>query len=277
VRFGLDITQHQLAWDEIVRRARLAEDAGLDGVWVFDHFKPLYADPMGPCLEAWTLLAGLARETERVRLGTLVTGMTYRWPSILAAEVITVDHLSGGRVECAVGAAWNEPEHRALGIEFPSVSERMDRLEEGVQVLRKLFTEDDVTFEGKYFRLENATFHPRPIQQPSPPIWIGGTGRRRTLPAVGRYADAWHGWAEDPAEYREMSAIVDRAAEDAGRDPGSILRASSLSISEPWDEVRQAYAWMASAGIGYLVISWPGEGEPRVREFLEEILPSLVG
>jgi alkanesulfonate monooxygenase SsuD/methylene tetrahydromethanopterin reductase-like flavin-dependent oxidoreductase (luciferase family) len=99
MRFGLDVAQHQLTWDALVERVRLAEDAGLDGVWVFDHFKALYADPRGPSLEAWTLLAGLARETSRVRLGTLVTGMTHRHPSVLAAEVVTVDHLSRGRVE----------------------------------------------------------------------------------------------------------------------------------------------------------------------------------
>ncbi len=275
MRYGLDVSQHQLAWDEIVRRARLAEDAGLDGVWVFDHFTALYGDPTGPCLEGWTLLAGLARETERVRLGTLVTGMTHRSPSVLAAEVVTVDHLSNGRVECAVGAAWNEPEHRALGIDFPPVSERMDRLEEGVQILRKLFTEDDVTFEGRYYRLEQASYRPRPVQQPHPPIWIGGTGMRRTLPAAGRWADAWHGWADDAAEYRSMRDVIDRAAEDAGRDPASILRASSLSISEPWEEVRRAFAWMAQEGVTYLVIGWPSEGEARLQAFLEEVLPTL--
>jgi F420-dependent oxidoreductase-like protein len=275
MRFGLDVAQHQLTFDEIVARAKLAEDAGLDGIWLFDHFKALYADPHGPSLEAWTLLAGLARETSRVRLGTLVTGMTYRHPSVLAAEVVTVDHLSGGRVECAVGAAWNEAEHRELGIAFPPAGERMDRLEEGVQILRKLFTEDDVTFEGTHYRLEHATYHPKPVQRPHPPIWIGGTGRKRTLPLAGRYADAWHGWADDAADMAEMMAIVDRAAEAAGRDPSSILRASSLSISEPWDEVRSAYAWMRDVGIGYLVIEWPGEGRPRVEEFLERVTPSL--
>ena len=275
MRFGLDVSQHQLAWDEIVARAKLAEEAGLDGVWVFDHFKALYRDPKGPSLEAWTLLAGLARETARVRLGTLVTGMTYRHPSVLAAEVVTVDHLSGGRVECAIGAAWNEPEHRELGIAFPSTTERMDRLEEGVQVLRLLFTADDVTFAGRHYRLEHATYNPKPIQQPHPPIWIGGEGRRRTLPMVGRYADAWHGWAADAAELSEITAIIDRAAEDAGRDPASILRASSLSISESWDEVKAAHAWMAAGGIGYLVIDWPTEGQGRLEEFLEDVLPSL--
>jgi F420-dependent oxidoreductase-like protein len=275
MRFGLDISQHQLTWDEIVDRARLAEDAGLDGVWVFDHFKALYADPKGPALEAWTLLAGLARETSRVRLGTLVTGMTHRAPSVLASEVVTVDHLSGGRVECAIGAAWNEPEHRELGIPFPSTSERMDRLEEGIQVLRLLFTQDDVMFEGQHYRLEGATYRPRPIQRPHPPIWVGGEGRRRTLPIVGRYADAWHGWPADAAELAAMNAIIDRAAAEADRAPSSILRASSLSISKPWDEVKATYEWMAAGGIGYLVIDWPTEGRGRLEEFLEQVLPVL--
>lgn len=275
MRFGLDVAQHQLSWDELLSRVRLAEDAGLDGVWVFDHFKALYGDPRGPALEAWTLLAALARETSRVRLGTLVTGMTHRHPSVLAAEVVTVDHLSGGRVECAVGAAWNGREHRELGIPFPTKAERMDRLEEGIQVLRLLFTEDDVTFEGRHYRLEGATYEPKPVQRPHPPIWVGGEGRRRTLPIVGRYADAWHGWASDARELAEMSAIVDRAAEEARRDPSTILRASSLSISEPWDEVRARYAWMAAGGIGYLVVEWPTEGRARLEEFLEHVLPTL--
>jgi F420-dependent oxidoreductase-like protein len=275
MRWGLDISQHQLTWDELVARATLAEDAGLDGVWVFDHFKALYGDPRGPSLEAWTLLAGLARETSRVRLGTLVTGMTHRHPSVLAAEVVTVDHLSGGRVECAVGAAWNDSEHRELGIPFPPTAERMDRLEEGVQLLRLLFTEDDATFEGRHYRLEGATYRPRPVQRPHPPIWVGGEGRRRTLPIVGRHADAWHGWASNAAELAEMTAIIDRAAEDAGRDPASIVRASSLSISEPWDEVKANHEWMVAGGITYLVIGWPSEGRSRLEEFLEQVLPTL--
>jgi F420-dependent oxidoreductase-like protein len=275
MRFGLDVSQHQLTFDEIVKRARLAEDAGFDGVWVFDHFKALYADPKGPSLEAWTLLAGLARETTRVRLGPLVTGMTHRHPSVLATSVVTVDHLSNGRVECAVGAAWNEPEHRELGIEFPSVRDRLDRLEEGVQVLRALFTQEDVTFEGRHYRLEKATYRPRPIQQPHPPIWIGGTGRKRLLPIAGRYADVWHGWADDAAELVAMNVIIDRAAEEAGREPKDVLRASSLSISEPWDDVKRSYEWMREGGIGYLVVDWPSEGRERLEEFIADVMPGL--
>ena len=276
MRFGLDISQHQLMWGEIVERARLAEDAGFDGVWVFDHFTALYADPNGPCLEGWTLLAGLARETTRVRLGTLVTGMTHRIPSVLAAEVVTVDHLSGGRVECAVGAAWNEPEHRALGIPFPSVRDRMDRLEEGVQTLKLLFTQDDVTLEGRQVRVEHATYRPRPVQQPHPSIWIGGSGRTRTLPMVGRHADAWHGSASDADDLRSKMEIIDRSAGEAGRDPASILRASSLSISEPWDEVKRRFEWMAVGGIGYLIVDWPSEGRARAEEFIAHVMPSLA-
>jgi len=275
MRFGLDISQHQLTWDEIVRRAKLAEDAGLEGVWVFDHFKALYADPKGPSMEAWTLLAGLARETSRVRLGTLVTGMTHRVPSVLAAEVVTVDHLSNGRVECAIGAAWNESEHHELGIPFPDLRDRMDRLEESVQAMKLLFTQDDVTFEGDHVHLQHATYRPRPVQQPHPPIWIGGEGRRRTLPIAGRYADAWHGWAESPEQLAEFASIIDGAAERAGRDPAAILRASSLSISEPWDEVKHSYEWMRDGGIGYLVIEWPSEGQGRLEEFLGDVLPTL--
>ena len=275
MRFGLDIAQHQLTWEEIAARARFAEDAGFDGIWVFDHFTALYADPKGPCLEGWTLLAALARETTMIRLGTLVTGMTHRLPSVLAAEVVTVDHLSNGRVECAIGAAWNEPEHRALGIPFPPAGERMDRLEEGVQALRLLFTQDDVKFDGRYVRLERATYNPKPVQRPHPPIWIGGTGRKRLLPIAGRYADVWHGWADDAEELRSMMTIVDATAVEAGRDPASILRASSLSISEPWDEVRRAYDWLAAGGIGYLVVEWPSEGRTRVAEFVAEVMPTL--
>src|SRR5205823_5461922 len=140
MRFDIDVSQHQLAWDEIVERVRWSEDAGFTAAWVFDHFKALYGDPRGPCLEGWTLLAALGAATERIRLGTLVTGVTYRHPSILATQVVTVDHVSNGRVECAIGGAWYEPEHRELGIEFPSDGERISRLEEAVQVIRLLMS-----------------------------------------------------------------------------------------------------------------------------------------
>jgi F420-dependent oxidoreductase-like protein len=270
----MDVAQHQLTWEEIRDRALLAEQAGFDGVWVFDHFSALYADPDGPCLEGWTLLAALAPETTRVRLGTLVTGMTHRHPSVLAAEVVTVDHVSGGRVECAVGAAWNREEHEELGIDFPPIRERAERLEEGVQVIRRLMSGERTSFEGRHYRLEGALYGPRPVQQPHPPIWIGADGRRLMLPIVGRQADVWHSGGSD---FRRKWDVVRRAAEEAGRDPESIVRASDLSISEPWDVVRRVFDERAANGISYLVVGWPTEGRGRLEEFIERVMPELRG
>lgn len=136
MRLGIDVSQHQLTWDQLLDRVRFAEAAGFEGAWVFDHFKPLYGDPNGPCLEGWTLLAGLAAHTSRIRLGALVTGVTYRHPSVLAAEAVTVDHISGGRLEFGIGAAWFQGEHRALGIPFPPAGERARRLEEALHLTR---------------------------------------------------------------------------------------------------------------------------------------------
>ena len=217
MRFGLDISQHQLSWEELVARARLAEDAGARRRLGVRPLQGALRRSERAVTRGVDALGGLARETSRVRLGTLVTGMTHRNPSVLAAEVVTVDHLSGGRVECAIGAAWNEPEHRELGIPFPPTSERLDRLEEGIQVLRLLFTEEDVTFDGRSYQLEGATYRPEACAATAPADLVGGEGRKRTLPIVGRFADAWHGWASDATELAALNAIIDGAAEEAGQ------------------------------------------------------------
>jgi F420-dependent oxidoreductase-like protein len=275
MRFGLDVAQHQLTWPELLERVRFAEEAGFDGAWIFDHLKALYGDPTGPCMEAWTLLAALAASTERIRLGALVTGITYRHPSILAAEAVTVDQVSGGRLEIGVGAAWFEQEHRELGVPFPPVGERARRLEEGVEAMRLLMTRDHATYEGTYTRLDDATYRPRPIQQPHPPIWIGATGEKLTLPITGRQADVWHTFGS-AASFARKWPIVERAAREAGRDPSSIMRSSSLSISEPWDEVRRRYEELREAGVAYLVVNWPSEGRDRMEAFVADVLPSLA-
>jgi F420-dependent oxidoreductase-like protein len=279
MRWGLDVAQHRLEWPEIVRRVRFAEDAGFDGAWVFDHFKPNYPDAktgelLGPCLEGWTLLAALAASTTHIRLGTLVTGVTYRHPSILATEAVTVDHVSNGRLEIGIGAAWFEQEHRELGVPFPPRGERVGWLEEAVQVIRLLMTEADASFEGRHYRLERATYLPRPIQIPHPPIWIGASGEGRTIPIAARHGDVWHGFGSIEALGRKAS-VLDRHAESAGRDPSTILRATDLSISEPWDEVRSRVAGLRDLGFGYLVVSWPTEGWGRLEEFVEQVKPGL--
>lgn len=274
MRFGLDVSQHQLTWPELLERVRFAEAAGFDGAWVFDHFTALYGDPTGPCLEAWTLLAALGASTERIRLGTLVTGVTHRHPSILATEVVTVDHVSGGRVELAIGAAWNEHEHRMLGFPFPPGGERVAMLEEAALAMRLLMTTDDASFNGAHYRLTEASYHPRPVQRPHPPIWIGGSGTK-LLGVAARQADVWHGFGS-VEELRQRSATLDRLAAEAGRDPSSILRASSLSISEDWDEVAASARSLDGAGFEYLVVGWPGQGEARVDHFARNLMPEFT-
>ena len=274
MEFGLDVSQHRLSWDEIVDRARFAEEVGFDGVWVFDHFTPLYGRGPGPCLEAWTLLAALGAATDRIRLGPLVTGITYRHPSLLATEAVTADHVSGGRIELAVGAAWHEAEHRALGMDFPPTAERVRRLEEAIQVIELLMTTDGASFEGRYYRLDGATYNPRPVQKPRPPLWIGGGGEKLMLPLIARRADVWHGFGS-PSTFARKSRLLDELAQKANRDPASIRRSTGLSLSEPWAQVRATVEELAAIGVSYLTVSWPSEGRKRLEEFVERVMPEL--
>lgn len=276
MRIGVDCSQHQLTWDALANRVRFAEDLGFDGAWVFDHFKALYGDPGGPCLEGWTLLSALGAVTSRIRLGSLVTGVTYRHPSMLAMEAVTVDHVSKGRLELAVGAAWFEQEHRELGFDFPRPPERGRRLEEAIQVMKLLMTQDGASFDGRYYRLENASYHPRPVQQPHPPLWVGAGGEKVMLPIAGRHADVWHGFGHVTELDRKWRIVAD-AAEAAGRHPAAIVRSTSLSISESWDEIKATAASLREAGIGHVIASWPAEGEGRVEEFWQKVVPELTG
>ena len=273
MKFGLDVAQHQLTFAEILARVRLAEESGFEGVWIFDHFSALYGDRDGPCLEAWTLLGALAAHTTRIRLGPLVTGVTHRHPSVLTTEIVTVDHVSGGRVECGLGAAWNQREHRSLGITFPSTKERMQRLEETIEIFRLLTSGERVSFQGRHYQLDDAQYRPVPVQRPHPPIWIGANGPQLGLPLVGRRADVWHGWGED---YAGKWEVVRRAAEKAGRDPETIVRSTSLSISEPWAEVRRSFDQYQTNGVSYVIVEWPTEGRGRLEEFIEKVMPDLA-
>ncbi len=172
MRFGLDIAQQRMTWNENADRARFADTLGFDGIWGFDHFQPMYGDGPGECFEAMTTLAAWSGITTNVRLGVLVTGMTYRHPSVFAAEALTIDHASGGRLELSYGAAWFEEEHRALGIPFPALKQRVDAFEEAVQIVRGLLTTDGFTFEGEHYQTHDATIRPLPLQSTHPPLWI---------------------------------------------------------------------------------------------------------
>jgi alkanesulfonate monooxygenase SsuD/methylene tetrahydromethanopterin reductase-like flavin-dependent oxidoreductase (luciferase family) len=266
IRFGLDVAQQRMPWSELVARARLADDSGFDGIWGFDHFQPMYGDGPGECFEGMTTLAALSGVTSTVRLGLLVAGMTYRHPAVYAAEAITIDHASGGRLELTYGAAWFEGEHRALGIPFPATRERVDAFEEAVQVLRGLLTTDGFTFEGRHLQVHDATLQPRPVQRPHPPIWIGAWGERRMLPIAARYADVWHSFGP-PEVLRPKSGRLSGLAEAAGRDPAEIRRAGSLSLEDDLDDVARTIDEWRDAGFEYLVCGWPAQGRARVEEF----------
>ncbi len=265
MRIGLDVAQQRMPWAEVASRARLADDLGFDGIWGFDHFQPMYGSGPGECFEGNTTLAALSGITTRARLGLLVSGLTYRHPSVFAAEAITIDHASGGRYELTYGAAWFDEEHRALSIPFPPTGERVARFEEAVQIVRGLLTADDFSFEGRYYQVRDATMRPRPVQTPHPPIWIGASGERM-LGIVARYADVWHCFGS-PDQLAARSAHLSDLAAAAGRDPSSILRAGSLSLEGDLGEVRRTIDGWRDAGFGYLVAGWPSSGRAQVEAF----------
>jgi alkanesulfonate monooxygenase SsuD/methylene tetrahydromethanopterin reductase-like flavin-dependent oxidoreductase (luciferase family) len=274
VRIGLDVAQQRMSWDELVDRVCFAEALGFDDVWGFDHLQPMYGEGPGEAFEGMTTLAALAGLTSRVRLGLLVTGVTYRHPSVLAAQALTVDHASHGRLELALGSAWFHKEHHELGIPFPTTAERFDLLGDTLEIACRLFTGKVVSYHGARVSLRDAQLRPLPVQRPHPPIWIGGTGPRRTLPLVARYADAWHAGGT-PSSRRGPNARIDELARAAGRDPATIMRATSLSLDDLDAARREGDAWR-EAGYGYLVCGWPGAGRAQVEAFARDVLPGLT-
>jgi F420-dependent oxidoreductase-like protein len=238
--------------DRIFERVRdlalAAEEAGYESVWVMDHFYQV--PPMGgkrqPMLEAYALLGALAVVTSSVRLGTLVTGVTYRQPAVLAKQVTTLDVISGGRMVLGIGAAWYEEEHVGLGIDFPPLPERFERLEEAVQVCRAMFqAKGPVSFDGRHYRLAEAMNVPAPVQPGGPPIMIGGNSERWALPLVARHADMCN-LIGDVETLRTKLAALDRCCTEAGRDPADVTRTSLATLmltdtAEEAEQLRQAF------------------------------------
>ncbi|MEJ5220498.1 MAG: TIGR03560 family F420-dependent LLM class oxidoreductase [Tepidiforma sp.] len=230
MNFGLHIGQQNISMEELRRLWRWADTAGFDWVDVWDHFyEAPPVDGNGSCFEATTCMAAMACETSNVRVGVLVLGMGYRHPAVLANALCTIDHLSGGRLEIGLGAGWHEPEYRAYGIPFPPIKERLDMLEEGIQVVRLLTTRDRSDFAGRYYRLDNAACNPKPVQ-PRPRIWVGGNGEKRTLRIAARHADGWNTPYTSPEEFARLSVVLDRWCETERRDPASIERTVNLSF-----------------------------------------------
>ena len=223
MEFSVQTGQQNISWQELSETWRRLEELGFDGAWCHDHFIPAGTrDVDGPCMDGWTALAGLAAQTSRMRLGVFVTGNTYRNPALLAKIATTVDHISGGRLNFGIGAGWYEVEHSAYGFEFGTVGQRMARLEEALEVITRLWSgESPVSFEGQHYRLSDAPFLPRPLQDPHPPIWIGGGGERKTLRLVAQYADAWNGLGPLSVLQGKVEVLRQHCA-DVGRDPSAI-------------------------------------------------------
>jgi F420-dependent oxidoreductase-like protein len=227
----LDVPPAQL-FDRIVEQAKAAEESGFRLVTVMDHLYQIRG--VGavdePMLEAWSTLAALARETSRVQLGTLVTGVTYRNPALLAKQATTLDTISGGRALLGLGAAWNDVEHAAYGYEFPPIRERMDRLEEALTIIRAMFDEERPSFQGTHYRIEEALNVPRPVQPGGPRILVGGGGEKRTLKIAARFADMTHWFPLGFDVLQRKTEILAGYCEAIGRDPASIERTMAAPV-----------------------------------------------
>ena len=274
LRFGIKLSQDATI-DEYRAVWRIADEAGFDHVWNMDHFASLGGDETKDIFEAWTALAGAAALTSRVRIGCSVTGNTYRHPAELAKMAVTVDHLSGGRLEFGIGAAWAENEHTMLGLPFGTAGDRADRLEEALKIITSLWTETRTTFDGKHYQLKDAIAEPKPVQTPHPPIWIGGSGRKRTLRMAAEYAAVWNAAGGTPAEVAEASAVLDRHCADVGRDPATIRRSVQIRVGDDLDALRRTVEEFAAIGVSDPLLLLQTDDPVARAEQLAEALPRL--
>lgn len=271
------------SWADILAGCRHAEATGWDGVWVPDHFMapPGGYGPedgaddseMGPILEAWTMLGGLAAAVPRVRLGAMVSGNTYRHPAVLANMAATVDHISDGRLVLGLGAGWQENEHRRYGIPLGSPTVLSDRFEEACEVVKSLLTQPRTSFDGVYYQLDGAPCEPKPIQE-NLPLMIGGRGEKRTLRTVARFADEWNGWGP-PEDMVHLKGVIEGHCADVGRDPAEIqLSAVGLLVFTD-DEAATAKLQASMAHRGGLV-GTVDQLRQRVRDYQEAGIDELL-
>ena len=269
--------------------AQRAEDAGFYSLWVMDHFFQIRGQ--GPqeeeMLEGWSALNFAAGKTERIRLGTMVTGVTYRHPALLVKTATTLDVLSGGRAYFGVGAAWNEDEHRGLGVPFPPVRERFERLEELLQIALQMWSGEAKPFEGKYAHLEHALNAPNSIQRPHPPILIGGMGEQKTLRLVAQYADACNLFAvRQPGELEHKLDVLRQHCDALGRPYEQIEKTSLggllITANGGYGEMSPAdaiayFQWLAGLGFDQAIISLLNVTEPEVFDILKrEVIPAVT-
>jgi len=283
--FGLFIPAAGKSLQQLIDEFQMAEDLGFDHAWIPDHIKDPDGPPTSAMHETWTVLTAVAARTSRIRLGPLVSSNTFRHPVLLLKQAVTVDHLSAGRLVLGIGTGWFEDEHRRFGIDFPSAAERVDRLEEAVQIIRLLMDEGHGSFQGRYYRLDDAYLVPPPLQQPRIPLLIAAH-RPRMLAIAARYADQWDTFAEMPGaategvseDVAEQLSRLDEACRTVGRDPATIRRSiwtrrDALRSEETYlDFVRRSRA----AGFTDFSVCEPQADDwPMVRRIAEDVLPGL--
>src|SRR4051812_45987299 len=280
LRFGIHSgQQNATSFDEYLAIWKFAEEVGLDWASVFDHFQPIQSDPTGPCLEGFTLLAAMAAHTTSLACGIIVSGVTYRHPAVVANMATTIDHISGGRMELGIGAAWNEEEHGEYGINFPRIGVRMDMLDEACRVLRALWTEKRANFEGEHYTLTEAQNEPKPVQERMP-LWVGGSGEKRTLRIVAEHATGWNTFFGDVAEYRHKLEVLERHCADVGRDPAEIRKQivirADLAAGQTSEQLVEALLPYKALGVAdFLVSARPPADFPTIGRFAREIAPAV--
>lgn len=271
VRFGIQTAPQNVTFEELRDCWQAADRAGFDIAYVFDHFIPIFSSEDGPCMECFTTLTALACATERMRVSTLVVGNSYRHPAVLANICATLDVISGGRFELGIGAGWWEREYRAYGMEFPPIGKRIRMMEEAVRVVRLLCTAHAPSFEGRYYRLDDARMEPKPVQDPCFPIFIGGRGEQLTLRAVARVGDGWNIIGTNVEEFERKLGVLLEHCEREGRDPTEIRKSVAMrfsgtqplpqgtpsggAISGTWDQMAEQVGRLVEAGADEVTLS----------------------
>jgi F420-dependent oxidoreductase-like protein len=271
--FSFPDTPPDRLFERVIEQAQAAESAGFAQVTVMDHLYQIggVGPRTEPMLEAYTVLGALARSTSRVRLGTQVTGVTYRNPAILVKQATTLDVISGGRALFGIGAAWNEEEHLGYGVDFPSVRERMDRLDEALTIARLMFREEAPSFEGRYYRISGALNFPRPIQPDGPPIMVGGGGEQRTLRIAAKHADMTHWFALGVEALQRKTDILAGYCDEIGRDPVSIERtmAAPVVVAGSDADARAYLAALPPERRSHVIAGTPEQVADELRRYVE--------
>jgi F420-dependent oxidoreductase-like protein len=278
LRFGIKTAPQHTTYDAMLRVWQEADATPVfEHAWLFDHFAPIYSDLDGPCLEGWTVLAAYAALTNRLRLGLMVTGNTYRHPAVLAKIAATVDVISNGRLDFGIGAGWNEYEHASMGIPLYQPGERIRRLGEACEIAKRLFTQHLTDFDGRYYQLKEARCEPKPVQKPYPPFVIGGGGEQLTLKVVAQYADIWN-FAGGPVEnFTHKVGVLRQHCQAIGRDPAAIELSVQLPVAyDDLDGTVQTVQRFVDAGATHIILNLrPPYPDGIVARLAEEVVPHI--